>query len=181
MACCVTECLWTVLAEVMCPDNVTEGSWSMFGAAAEAAAANEAWKLLMRQSVQVPELTPNSREALQSVFDYAIRCFTDLLLQIESMESEPSLSTYAWETMSESLVGSCNSRSQLVLTCLSQKLASICCIALQALEKELIESLEHLMSENCPLSDYLVHESAFKSITVLVQKSVMSPCISLCC
>jgi phosphatidylinositol 4-kinase len=33
-----------------------------------------------------------------------MQCFTDLVVQVEEMESEPSVDTYTWETMSESLV-----------------------------------------------------------------------------
>ncbi|KAH8117021.1 hypothetical protein DFH11DRAFT_1687803 [Phellopilus nigrolimitatus] len=78
------------------------------------------------------------------------------------MDTEPSLDTYAWETMSESL-----------------KLASVCSVALQDTNNDLLSRLRQLLSEESPISDHLVQEAALKSTTVLVQNfpsiaSVMS-------
>jgi phosphatidylinositol 4-kinase A len=43
---------------------------------------------------------------LKKSLELSTQVFTDLLVQIEEMDSEPSLDAYAWETMSESLVRS---------------------------------------------------------------------------
>lgn len=111
--CCVIETLWTVLAQVLAPPTLPPASSSstkaeLGGVSAnieEAAAANKAWLSLMRNaaidSVDVPEETI---PILKATIEYAMQCFTDLLVQIEEMDSEPSIDTYAWETMSESLV-----------------------------------------------------------------------------
>jgi hypothetical protein len=45
-----------------------------------------------------------TKETLRNVIRDALQCFSDLLEQIEGMETEPPVDTYAWETMSESLV-----------------------------------------------------------------------------
>jgi hypothetical protein len=44
------------------------------------------------------------QNALKVAVEYGMKCFGDLFVQIQEMDSEPSLDTYAWETMSESLV-----------------------------------------------------------------------------
>jgi len=45
-----------------------------------------------------------TKELLKDTIKHAMQCFADLLTQIEGMEAEPTVDTYAWETMSESLV-----------------------------------------------------------------------------
>lgn len=105
IVCCVMEIVWTVLAQTLTPpsddamdfgsDALTEG---------EAAAANEVWERLTRMPVEQQTLSESTQDTLGKVAGNAIRCFSDLLQQIEDMDTEPSLDTYAWETMSESLV-----------------------------------------------------------------------------
>lgn len=100
MVCCVIETKWTVLAQVLAPPAVVRGPVS------EAAAANKAWLSLTRNATLDLDVTDNKiRAALKSTIVYAMECFDDLLVQIQEMDSEPSIDTYAWETMSESLVG----------------------------------------------------------------------------
>lgn len=100
IVCCVIETSWTVLAQALAPPPVT-----LPGGASEAAAANKAWNSLMRQAALELDISDKKTvAALQKAIDYAMQCFTDLLVQIEEMDQEPSLDTYAWETMSESLV-----------------------------------------------------------------------------
>ena len=100
VVCCVMEIIWTVLAQVLSPpsdvDAVAEQE--------EAGAANKVWDRLTNKSAEKPDTVEASQDALTEVATYAITCFADLLAQIEDMDSEPSIDTYAWETMSESLV-----------------------------------------------------------------------------
>lgn len=101
MVCCVIETQWTVLAQVLAPPANT----SLEGIT-EAAAANKAWLSLMRQAPAPLNINNlKIKHTLKETIKYTMQCFTDLLVQIEEMETEPSLDTYAWETMSESLVG----------------------------------------------------------------------------
>ena len=97
LVCCVIETQWTVLAQALAPGQIVTS-----GSIVEAAAANKAWSALMKNLVHIN--AEGSREALRATMRHAMQCFTDLLLQIEEMEDEPSIDAYAWETMSESLV-----------------------------------------------------------------------------
>lgn len=100
IVCCVIETLWTVLAQVLAPPPA-----DIVPGVSEAAAANKAWNSLMRQAAMELDIADQKTvSALNNVTNYAMQCFTDLLVQIEEMDQEPSLDTYAWETMSESLV-----------------------------------------------------------------------------
>lgn len=100
IVCCVIETEWTVLAQALARPSLTYS-----GTITEAAAANKAWLSLMRQATQEVDISDQTVEnTLKSTIKYSMQCFTDLFLQIEEMDAEPSLDTYAWETMSESLV-----------------------------------------------------------------------------
>ena len=103
LVCCVTETQWTVLAQALVP-----GQTISYGNIVEAAAANKAWLALMRKAAPDLLIVDEKIQAtLKSTMRYAMQCFTDLHLQIEEMETEPTIDTYAWETMSECLVRSC--------------------------------------------------------------------------
>ncbi|KAG6889834.1 hypothetical protein C0995_014311 [Termitomyces sp. Mi166 len=142
------ETQWTVLAQALVPPQSAASA-----ATTEAAAANRAWLSLMRTAPMPREISDkNIVNILESTVLYAMQCFTDLLVQIDEMETEPSIDTYAWETMSESL-----------------KLASVCSVALQELDGKLFSRLQLLLSEESPISDNLVQEAALKATTVLVQ------------
>ncbi|KAG8904073.1 phosphatidylinositol-4- kinase [Tulasnella sp. 403] len=127
----------------------------------DAAAANDAWAHLMKEGVasvfsqaegQEPtEDLEGVKEALRVALDSAMKCFEDLLGQIEEMDVEPSMETYAYETMAESL-----------------KLASLCCIALGELDSGLFVRLKLLLSDASPVYENLVQEAALTSTTVLV-------------
>jgi phosphatidylinositol 4-kinase len=98
--CCVMETQWTVLAQTLAPTPSSNSA----GSVVEAAAANTAWLSLMRQAAVNLDITDSQTlKSLKNTIDYAMQCFTDLV-QLEEMDSDPSLDTYAWETMSESLV-----------------------------------------------------------------------------
>ncbi|PPQ98140.1 hypothetical protein CVT26_003184 [Gymnopilus dilepis] len=71
---------------------------------------------------------------------------------MEEMDSEPSIDTCAWETLSESL-----------------KLATICCLALREIDEQLSNRILLLLSTESPISDNLVQEAALKATTVLVR------------
>jgi phosphatidylinositol 4-kinase len=98
--CCVMEIQWTVLAQALSPSQMVKS-----GNIVEAAAANTAWLTLMRQAATNSYITDGqTMDILKKTINYAMQCFTDLLVQLEEMDSDPPLDTYAWETLSESLV-----------------------------------------------------------------------------
>jgi len=100
IVCCVIETEWTALAQALVPLPPTPSS-----AVSEAAAANKAWISLMRHAAHELDIGDEKIEnTLKNTIRYSMQCFTDLLVQIEEMDAAPSLDTYAWETMSESLV-----------------------------------------------------------------------------
>ncbi|KAF8350539.1 hypothetical protein F5887DRAFT_939764 [Amanita rubescens] len=147
MVCCVIEIEWTVLAQTLSPPTAV-----VEGYAKDAAAANKAWISLMSSAAQRLDLKQNANDCLKRTASYAMQCFTDLMLQIEEMDCEPSMDTYSWETMSESL-----------------KLATICSIASGELDEKLYTRLSVLLSSSSPVSDNLVQEAALKATTILVQ------------
>ncbi|KAJ7940268.1 hypothetical protein B0H13DRAFT_2299305 [Mycena leptocephala] len=147
VVCCVIETSWTVLAQVLAPPETANN-----GPVNEAAAANKAWVSLMRHAALELEIKDKKiQNALKVAVEYGMKCFGDLFVQIQEMDSEPSLDTYAWETMSESL-----------------KLASICSIALHELDEGLYSRLLILLSDQSPICDNLVQEAALKATIVLV-------------
>ncbi len=102
LVCCVVEAQWTMLAQALYPSH--EPICPKTGGA-EAAAANKAWSTLTRDFTSESGVSdPSLKDALKKSLELSLQTFTDLLVQIEEMDSEPSLDTYAWETMSESLV-----------------------------------------------------------------------------
>ncbi|EIW84881.1 hypothetical protein CONPUDRAFT_117099 [Coniophora puteana RWD-64-598 SS2] len=142
------EMQWTILAQALAPPEKAK-----YGPGSEAAAANRALLALIRRpAVDLDVTDAVTRDSLKETIQYAGQCFSDLLLQIENMDTDPPIDTYAWETMSESL-----------------KLASICAVALRELDNDIFEKLKLLLSEESPLSDSLVQEAALKAMTVLVQ------------
>ncbi|KAJ8594622.1 hypothetical protein M405DRAFT_469254 [Rhizopogon salebrosus TDB-379] len=149
IVCCVMEMQWTVLAQALASTPLLQK-----GKVREAAAANKAWVNLMKCSANDLGLEneEETKEALRNVGMDALQCFNDLLEQIENMETEPPVDTYAWETMSESL-----------------KLASVCSVALRELDRNLHTRLMQLLSDRAPILDNLVQESALKATTVLVR------------
>jgi phosphatidylinositol 4-kinase len=100
LVCCVTEMQWTVLAQALVPGQTVN-----YGNIVEAAAANKAWLALMRKAAPALRITDEKTwDTLKSTLRYAMQFFTDLHIQIDEMDMEPTVDTYAWETMSESLV-----------------------------------------------------------------------------
>ena len=105
LICCVIEVQWTVLTQALIPLD-TEAEVIQFS---EAAAANHAWASLLRSSLAtIAKTDKNFAAALETSKELSMECFTDLLVQIEEMETTPSQDTYASETMSESLVSQRN-------------------------------------------------------------------------
>ncbi|KAF8529176.1 hypothetical protein BU17DRAFT_73353 [Hysterangium stoloniferum] len=146
--CCVIEIQGTVLAQSISPPKSIDPS----SALEDAAAANAVWATLSDQAAEVNAIEDEAIQlGLQNTVVSAMTCYRDLLLQIEELDGEPSVDTYAWETMSESL-----------------KLASVCCIALQDLDGSLLAKLRALLSEASPVSDALVQEAALEASTVLL-------------
>lgn len=100
VVCCVIEIQGTVLAQTLSlPRDEAPSS-----ALEEAAAANTAWMALISHPARVLEIQDESIKInLQNTINSALRCYADLLQQIEELDGDPSIDTYAWETMSESL------------------------------------------------------------------------------
>lgn len=101
-----------------------------------------------------------------------MECFTDLLVQIDEMESAPSQDSYAFETMSESLVSFLGMEffTLVLIAAMSQKLSAVCSAALSVLDDNLLTRLKLLLSDQAPLADNLVQEAALKSTAILVRK-----------
>lgn len=100
--CCVFEAQWTVLAQALSHTPVTSEFTSTGG---EAAAANLAWQKLLHQGVsKTSQIGTEAADVLRATMKSAVKTFTAILTQIEEMDADPSEDSYAWETMSESLV-----------------------------------------------------------------------------
>lgn len=105
LICCVIEVQWTVLTQALIPRDLDSEDIHF----SEAAAANHAWASLSRSSVApVAKTDKGFAAALGTSKAFSLECFTDILVQIEEMETIPSQDSYAFETMSESLVSTSN-------------------------------------------------------------------------
>ena len=150
LVCCVIETQWTVLAQTLYPHNPPRSL-------GEAAAANAAWAALTLQApIQMDRLSSDDKQSLKETISISMQVFADLLVMLEQLEQEPAYDTYAWETLSESL-----------------KLATVCTVALQELDQALFSRLKGVLSVESPISDSLVQVTALKTVTVLVQQSVL--------
>lgn len=169
IVCCVMELQWTVLAQALVA--VSAEGVECRGPLKEAAAANKAWLCLMKRAAKkLPMEDGATKDTLNSTIRGSLQCFKDLLVQIQDMDIEPPIDTYAWETMSESLVSFIftNGTHRWNYYAL-QKLASICSVALGELDPDLYAYLGLLLSDKTPIMDNLVQEAALKAMTVLVQ------------
>lgn len=100
VVCCVIEIQGTVLAQTLSLPRDEAPSRAL----EEAAAANTAWMALISRPARVLDIQDESIKInLQNTINSALRCYADLLQQIEELDGDPSIDTYAWETMSESL------------------------------------------------------------------------------
>lgn len=163
--CCIMEIEWTVLAQ-----NLQTTQVSTVQVGEEAAAANAAWGALASKKVaSPPQVRRDIGEGLRKSIDVAMQCFTDLLTQMESLETEPSSDTYAWETMAESIVSYGMSPIGDLLTVL-QKLSAVCSVALQEIDQGLLSRIRLLLSESSPVYDALVQEAALEAAIVLLHK-----------
>lgn len=107
IVCCVIEAQWTILTQALIPNAVPPAGESP--EFVEAAAANRAWKSLVHEPVlDHVERDEPFNEAVRETFSHAMQAFSNLLIQIEEMDTQPSEDSYAWETMSESLVSPCH-------------------------------------------------------------------------
>lgn len=105
LICCVIEVQWTVLTQALIPLNPNAEGVRF----SEAAAANHAWANLVHSPVATLAKTDeNFAAALEASKELSMECFTDLLVQIEEMDTAPSQDSYASETMSESLASFSN-------------------------------------------------------------------------
>lgn len=105
LVCSLTEIQWVLLGQVLASNAATAAPKQEDDDEEEAAAANNAWSSLVSEAaVHVDLDEPGVKAALEMTRDSALKCFEDLLVQIEEMDVEPSMETYAYETMAESLV-----------------------------------------------------------------------------
>jgi phosphatidylinositol 4-kinase len=126
LLCCVEEAQWTMLAQALYPSQAPV--YPNSGEEFEAAAANKAWSALTRDvTSETGASEPSLKSALKKSLELSTQAFTDLLVQIEEMDSEPSLDAYAWETMSESLVRSSLSFRQYCISLLLENGHGLCC------------------------------------------------------
>ncbi len=126
LLCCVEEAQWTMLAQALYPSQAPV--YPNSGEEFEAAAANKAWSALTRDvTSETSASEPYLKSALKKSLELSTQAFTDLLVQIEEMDSEPSLDAYAWETMSESLVRSSLSFGQYCISFLLENGHRLCC------------------------------------------------------
>jgi phosphatidylinositol 4-kinase len=115
-----------MLAQALYPSQAPV--YAKFGEEAEAAAANKAWSALTRDvTPEIRASEPSLKNALEKCLELSTQTFTALLVQIGEMDSEPSLDTYAWETMSESLVRSVSTWSLKYLKFLIETWHGLCC------------------------------------------------------
>ncbi len=102
IVCCVIEAQWTILAQALGRSYSAE---DIKTAPQEAEAANLAWQKLLRYHEPGAGLSHSEqRDVLKSTLRNALHTFTTLLVQIQELDSDPAEDSYAWETMSESLV-----------------------------------------------------------------------------
>lgn len=169
IVCCVMELQWTILAQALVATSAEGVQYR--GPLKEAAAANKAWLSLMKRAAKkMPMEDGATKDTLNSTIRGSLQCFEDLLVQIQDMDVEPPIDTYAWETMSESLVTFISTNGSHRWTDHNpQKLASICSVALGELDPDLYTCLGLLLSDKTPIMDNLVQEAALKAMTVLVQ------------
>lgn len=132
LVCSLTEIQWVVLGQVLASPVASSTSSTSEETNAQAslseihayqrnleddaAAANDAWANLVNgpanvefnseeggNAVKDPELW-SIQKTLRSTLDHAMETFEDLLVQLDEMDVEPSMETYAYETMAENLV-----------------------------------------------------------------------------
>lgn len=110
LVCSLTEIQWVLLGQVLASSPLNPPEVQADGKGdeedeEEAAAANNAWFSLSNSIAAHIDLDePGVSAALEMTRASAMKCFEDLLIQIEEMDVEPSMETYAYETMAESLV-----------------------------------------------------------------------------
>lgn len=111
LVCSLMEIQWVVLGQVLAPNPPDASSptgqrnKTLDEEDEEAAAANNAWAALVDAPATQLDLEEDDVESgLRNTLTSAMKCFEDLLVQIEEMDVEPSIETYAYETMAESLV-----------------------------------------------------------------------------
>ena len=102
IVCCVVEAQWTILAQALGRSYSVE---DIASAPREAEAANVAWHKLLRSHEPGDGLQDTAqKEIVKATTKHALQTFTTLLVQIEELDTDPAEDSYAWETMSESLV-----------------------------------------------------------------------------
>ena len=104
IVCCVVEAKWTILAQAMSRTYSTKDI-DVPPAPQEAAAANIAWQKLLKFHEAGNGFSEECQKTLlRTTMRNVMHIFSTLLIQIQEMDSDPADDSYAWETMSETLV-----------------------------------------------------------------------------
>lgn len=102
MICCVVELQWTVLSQAISPIPPDELSSKVVD---DALASNAAWLALTKQPASsAGDRTPAEKASLIETINGSLQLFYELLTQVQEMDPDSTIDTYAWETMAESLV-----------------------------------------------------------------------------
>jgi len=167
MVCCMLEANRAVISSALTAPHAID-----YRHISDVSAANVAWSSLLRQEVSAIEVEDEEvTKALNGVATYAMQCFTDLLVQVEGMESKPPIDTYVWETMSESLVCTCWLKYLLDWLIVNlQKLAAVSSITLRDLNELLYDRLLLLLNEDSPVSETMVQVAALQTVAVVVRR-----------
>lgn len=180
VVCEVMEIQWTVLGQIvfppLCPDSPASSSSGAHrhSRSTEAEAANMVWQALMSspfaKETVIGRFDSNTLGATRKALDAASKCFLDLLEQVQEFaDIDPEL--YAFETLSESLVGGkycyVMGFSDLLIP---QKLATVCALVLDEIDPTLYDRVKLVLSDKSPVVDAFLQDAALKSSIVLVQK-----------
>jgi phosphatidylinositol 4-kinase len=102
MICCVVEIQWTILAQAIIPIQADDSSRKILD---EAQASNAAWLALSKQPISnTIDRTGEEKASLTDTINGSLQLFYELLSQVQEMDPDSTVDTYAWETMAESLV-----------------------------------------------------------------------------
>ena len=173
--CSVMEIQCTVLAQILSPPALQSPASSSSGPSNRtgfypAQASTTSWISLTSNSVNNTSLGTEEafRSAIMTSLTSSMQCCTDLLEQIEDIgDINPEI--YAYETLSKSLVSvffcSCS-----LCQYRTQKLATLCSLALHEVHAPLLDRLRLLLSDRTPIAETELQDSVVKCVAVIVRK-----------